>query len=191
MQTDLSQTQQLTAFTGFTRITSGPRAAVLARMRATPQPADALVRIFDDATGARLDFDLRPEAVDEPPVPTQTASAPRTVGRPKLGVVAREVTLLPRHWDWLAGQHGGASVVLRKLVEDASRQVQGKPNPKAVREAAYRFMSEMAGDLPGFEEATRALFADEQARFEALVAPWPEDLKQYLATLAAASWKQA
>ncbi len=164
----------------------------------TPAP-DTLVRVFDDATGARLEFDLRPEAVDEADdlatgaftTEPHAAAAARSVGRPKLGVVAREVTLLPRHWEWLATQPGGASVALRKLVEDARRSNEGRDAARASREAAYRFMTEMAGDLPGFEEATRALFADDEARFESLVSPWPEDLKQYLAQLSAMSWKQA
>ncbi len=189
----------LTAFGGFQRITSGARATVLKQLRAMTPAPDTLVRVFDDATGARLEFDLRPEAVDEVDDPAtgafiaepEAAPAARAVGRPKLGVVAREVTLLPRHWEWLATQPGGASVALRKLVEDARRSNEGRDAARASREAAYRFMTEMAGDLPGFEEATRALFADDEARFESLVSPWPEDLKQYLAQLSATSWKQA
>lgn len=202
MQTS-STPQSLTAFAAFTRIAFGPRAFVLQTLRAMPQSPDTLVRVFDNATGARLDFDLRPDAADEPdesahsplqaetPPDTQANAPARTVGRPRLGVVAREVTLLPRHWEWLARQQGGASVALRKLVEDARRSNEGREAVRAAREAAYSFMNEMAGDLPGFEEATRALFADDRARFESLVAPWPEDVKQYLAALAANSWKQA
>ena len=193
----------LTAFAGFQRITAGPRAEVLKMLRALPPTRD-LVRVFDDATGSRLDFDLRPEAVepdtavdeahatdsDAPAADSQASPVTRAVGRPKLGVVAREVTLLPRHWEWLASQPGGASVALRKLVEDARRSNEGRDAARASREAAYRFMTEMAGDLPGFEEATRALFADDEARFASLVAAWPEDVKNYLGKLAAGSWKQ-
>ncbi len=166
---------------------------VLKQLRALPQDPNTLIRVFDDATGTRLDFDLRPEAPEEPEtlaVEAEAAPATRTVGRPKLGVVAREVTLLPRHWEWLASQQGGASVALRKLVEDARRANEGRDAARTTREAAYRFMTEMAGDLPDFEEASRALFADDKARFESLVAPWPDDVKHYLATLAAGSWKQ-
>ncbi|MES2412877.1 MAG: DUF2239 family protein [Pseudomonadota bacterium] len=182
-------TIHLTAFAAFKRIAFGSKADVLRQLRAMPPAPQTLLRIFDDATGTRLDFDLRPGAVDAGP--DGQAPVTRAVGRPKLGVVAREVTLLPRHWDWLASQQGGASVALRKLVEDASRQAQGKPDTRTVRESAYRFMSEMGGDLPGFEEASRALFADDKARFESLVSPWPEDVKNYLTQLAAASWKKA
>ncbi|WP_421955407.1 DUF2239 family protein [Polaromonas sp.] len=188
----------LTAFAAFNRVASGPRAEVLARLRSMHFPQDILVRVFDDATGSRLDLDLRPDASDQAsdetgtPTLAEDATAPaRAVGRPKLGVVAREVTLLPRHWDWLNRQPGGASVALRKLVEEARRANEGKDAVRASREAAYRFMTEIAGDLAGFEEATRALFAGDRERFEGLVEPWPDDVREHLAGLAAASWGQA
>lgn len=192
----------LTAFAAFNRIASGPRAEVLARLRSMHFPQDILVRVFDDTTGSRLDLDLRPNANDQasdqatdetsPPAPAEEAAPlTRAVGRPKLGVVAREVTLLPRHWEWLNCQPGGASVALRKLVEEGRRANEGKDSLRASREAAYRFMTEIAGDLAGFEEATRALFAGERARFESLVEPWPDDLREHLAGLAAASWGPA
>ncbi len=184
----------VTAFAAFNRVASGPRDYVLARLRAMHFPQDILVRVFDDTTGSRLDFDLRPTARDdaaEPAPAEEAAPLARTVGRPKLGVVAREVTLLPRHWEWLNRQPGGASVALRKLVEEARRANEGKDAVRASREAAYRFMTEIAGDLAGFEEATRALFAGDRERFESLVAPWPDDVHEYLAGLAAASWGQA
>ena len=104
---------------------------------------------------------------------------------PELGVVAREVTLLPRHWDWLAGQPGGASVTLRKLVEQARKDNEGKDRLRRAREAAYRFLSAMAGNLPGFEEAARALFAGHRDRFAAVVAPWPQDVREHAVKLAA------
>ena len=97
----------------------------------------------------------------------RTAPAPRGPGRPKLGVVAREITLLPRHWEWLAQQTGGASVAIRKLVDEARRATATTAIASAsAQEAAYRFMSAMAGNLPHFEEAIRALFADDPRRFE-------------------------
>ena len=105
-------------------------------------------------------------------------------GRPKLGVVAREITLLPRHWAWLASQPGGASVALRKLVEQARREGQDQDERRLSQEASYRFMSAMAGSLDGFEEAARALFAADRPRFEALMAPWPTDIQTHLQQLA-------
>jgi len=122
-------------------------------------------------------------------VPLQTGGAePETArggpGRPKLGVVAREVTLLPRHWQWLSSQPEGASVVLRKLVEEARRANAGKDGVRRSQEAASRFMSVMAGDAPGFEEAARALFAGDAERFDQRVEGWPADLRDHAGTLA-------
>jgi hypothetical protein len=111
--------------------------------------------------------------------------APRGPGRPKLGVVAREVTLLPRHWDWLNSQPGGASVALRKLVEEARRANEGKDRVRRSQEAAYRFMSALAGNEAGFEEATRALFAGNRQRFDVEVASWPADVREHAQKLAA------
>jgi len=108
----------------------------------------------------------------------------RTAGRPKLGVIPREVTLLPRHWEWLAKQPGGASVALRKLVEHASRDARDADTMREARDAAYRFMHELMGDAAGFEEASRALFAADGERFRTLVADWPQDVRTHLLELA-------
>jgi hypothetical protein len=135
-----------------------------------PRADDLLVFVDDD--GRQIDFDLR-----EAPEP----EAPRGRGRPALGVVAREVTLLPRHWDWLNEQPGGASAALRKLV-DAARKAEG--DGAARRNAAYRFLTVMAGDRPGYEEAIRALYADDRARFENLAAPWPRAIRDHAIGLA-------
>jgi hypothetical protein len=110
---------------------------------------------------------------------------PRGPGRPKLGVVAREITLLPRHWEWLASQPGGASVALRKLVEHATRANAGKDRVRASQNAAYRFISVMAGDRVGFENTARALFAGDAAAFNRLVDAWPKDIRDYAKRLAA------
>jgi hypothetical protein len=117
-----------------------------------------------------------------------TSSAKTGPGRPKLGVVAREVTLLPRHWAWLSSQPGGASVALRKLVEQARKDSQSQDQRRLSQEATYRFMSAMAGCLEGFEEAARALFAADRPRFEALTAPWPQDIQNHLQHLAQVAW---
>ncbi len=179
----------ITAFAGFQRIAQGGRAEVFAQLRQCP--IDAAILIFDDTSGALVDLDLRDQCTDANANAAEEAAdqtAPRSVGRPKLGVVAREVTLLPRHWDWLSRQPGGASVALRRLVEDARRIHQGRDAVRESREAAYRFMSAMAGGLERFEEAARALFAGDHTRFTALLALWPADVSQYLQGLAAASW---
>lgn len=170
---------QATAFTGAARIAAGTLAEVaVAAARALAHDPAASVLTFDRDTGRVIDLDLRGTDAEiaarhAPPEPPRAGR-----GRPKLGVVAREVTLLPRHWDWLAGQPGGASIALRKLVEAASR-ADAKVDGAAARarvEAAYRFMSAMAGDRPGFEEASRALFAGDRARLAGLMAAWPADI---------------
>lgn len=108
---------------------------------------------------------------------------PRGRGRPKLGVVAREVTLLPRHWEWLSAQPGGASVALRKLVDEARRANSDRDRSRAARDATYHFMSGMAGDLANFEEAARALFANDRQRLAALIAGWPDDIRDHIVKL--------
>jgi uncharacterized protein len=186
---------QFTAFMGAQRLATGPLADVaIAVMQASRRSAAAPIIIFSDATGHPIDLDLRgterdviarlpqpdPEAATE-----ETASAePRGRGRPKLGVVAREVTLLPRHWEWLGTQPGGASVALRKLVEEARRANGDADRARSARDAAYRFMSVMAGNLAGFEEASRALFADDRRRFVGLIAGWPDDIRDHVVKLA-------
>ena len=107
----------------------------------------------------------------------------RGPGRPKLGVTAREVTLLPRHWEWLATQPGGASVALRKLVEAASRDPKAERN--TARDAAYRFASAMGGDEAGFEEAMRALYAGKRKKFHRQLESWPSDVREHLEKMAA------
>ncbi|HYP70359.1 MAG TPA: DUF2239 family protein [Variovorax sp.] len=181
--------ERLSAFSGFDRIASGPAQAVITQLRSSTLSPDVLVRVFDDATGTRLDLDLRPQAGADAAVAAPAAApAQRSVGRPRLGVVAREVTLLPRHWDWLNRQPGGASVALRRLVDEARHVHRERDALRAAREATYRCMTEMAGDLPGFEEATRALFAGDGTQFNLLIEPWPQDLRDYLQQLSASAW---
>src|SRR5690606_18915615 len=103
-------------------------------------------------------------------------------GRPKLGVIGREVTLLPRHWEWLDGQPGGASVTLRKLVEKAKRENAGADRCREGREAVYRFITVMAGNEPGYEEAVRTLFGtgvDRLKQFRKQTQAWPADVREF------------
>ena len=175
----------LTAFGGFERIAHGSREEVFAQMR--QYQGGASVLIFDDTSGALVDLDLREPALgaDAEPAPE---SAPRSVGRPKLGVVSREVTLLPRHCEWLGRQPGGASAALRRLIEDARNAHAEQDARRAATEATYRFMQEMAGDLPGFEEACRALFARKESAFQLQTQGWPDDVQAYLHQLSRAVW---
>jgi len=186
-----NQSTPCTAFEGVRAIAAGSLAQVAEQVkRFLAQNQEVSILIFDDESGETIELDMRGSVADvlarlAPATPTPPAeppdkpAAPRGPGRPKLGVVSREVTLLPRHWDWLAGQPGGASVTLRKLVEQARKVNQGRDQMRHAQEAAYKFMSAMAGDLPGFEEATRALFAGDVKRFQNLVDPWPRDIASF------------
>jgi hypothetical protein len=166
------------AFSGETRIASGDLAAVAAAARrALDEDPAASILVFGRGSGAVVDLDLRGTPED---VAARYASPP-VRGRPKLGVVSREVTLLPRHWDWLARQPGGASVTLRRLVEAASRSEAGAAREHT--ETAYRFMSTMAGNRPGFEEASRALFAGNRAALDERLAAWPADIAEEIGRL--------
>jgi uncharacterized protein len=163
-----------TGFDGHRWLAAGSFTVVnLAARQALDSGARGPVLIFDDATGRSRDIDRRA-------VPPE----PRPRGRPKLGVMPREVTLLPRHWEWLASQPGGASVALRKLVEQARRDRSGQEAKRQAQERAYHFMTAIGGDLPGFEEATRALFANDPARFAQLLQSWPHDVRTHAIRLA-------
>jgi hypothetical protein len=195
-----------TAFSGVRRLASGPlnEVALAAKAARDEDPAAAIL-IFDDQSGRVVDVDLRGDAADvaarlaersgelirslgreREALADRTANGAETAGRgrPKLGVVAREVTLLPRHWEWLAAQPGGASATLRRLVEDARRDPGGARKARAARDAAYSFLSALAGDFIGFEEAARALFADDRERFDAHARTWPGDVRDYAKRLA-------
>ncbi|QWF19599.1 DUF2239 family protein [Lysobacter capsici] len=194
-----------TGFDGHRRVTTGALSDVaIAIKHASEAGQPGPLLIFDDATGRSIDVNLQGSdaavrarlakldaaancANDADPA-SETPSEPepaRGRGRPRLGVVAREVTLLPRHWDWLATQPGGASVALRKLVEQARRSHDADDRRRRAHERAYHFMSALAGDLPGYEEATRAVFADDRARLRVLIAYWPEDVREHALMLAA------
>ncbi|WP_201860787.1 DUF2239 family protein [Microvirga soli] len=180
-----------TAFAGTRRIATGDLASVAARAKAVlDQDEGASILVLDDETCRVFEVDFRGTAEDvakrlEPISGKPEARGP---GRPKLGVVAREVTLLPRHWEWLNTQPGGASVALRKLVEEARRSNEAKDRVRLSQEALYRFMSTLAGDEAGFEEASRALFAGDRKLFEALIRLWPRDLRDHAQRLAGSAF---
>ena len=196
-------TKYCTAFEGNCRIASGNLEEVAKAVKEIlDQGEHESVPIFDDCSGELVDVDFRGamEDVMRRLEKTGTIGAPDVApsgagkrshqgpGRPKLGVVGREVTLLPRHWDWLNDQPGGASVALRKLVEEARRVNSGRDRIRHAQEAAYRFTSAMAGDLPGFEEATRALFAGDHERFNGFVALWPSDIRDHARKISSAAF---
>ena len=172
--------QTVTAFRNHQRLASGEPNDVVRIVAQASLEDPSVILIFDDLTGRQIDLDLRAA-----PVSAESAreSAPAR-GRPRLGVAAREVTLLPRHWDWLATQPGGASATLRKLVEAASREARSADRARVARDAAYHAMSALAGDLPGFEAASRALFAGDLEGFGRSIRDWPTDVTAYILGLA-------
>ena len=168
--------ERVTAFLGDEIVARGERGEVTRELEQL-YPGDlAILRVFEDGSGRVVDLDYWDAAASAPPPP------PRPRGRPSLGVAAREVTLLPRHWEWLSRQPGGASAAIRRLVEEARRKGSGEA---AKRDSAYRFMSDRCGDRPGYEEALRALYRGDSEGLRALIAPWPEAIRNYVEELLA------
>jgi uncharacterized protein len=157
----------LTVFLKGEMLARGPAEDVVPRMREVqPLERSSDLLAFDDETGRQIDLDLRPEA----------QPAPRPRGRPSLGVKAKEVTLLPRHWEWLGQQRGGASATLRKLVEEALRK--GR-TAKDHHDAAYRFLHVMAGNLPHFVDAVREMYAGNKVGYDHFSYEWPRDIRDH------------
>lgn len=193
-----------TAFDGTRQLACGALIDVALAVRvAAMAGTHGPILTFDDASGAVIDFDLRGSTAEivarltrrggggSPESGTHDlpdgATSTRSRGRPKLGVVAREVTLLPRHWEWLGTQAGGASQALRRLIDDARRADGGRSRARLARERAYRFLSALAGDLPGFEDVIRALFSGDGDIFADRMGAWPADVRAYALKLAQAS----
>ncbi|HXK03865.1 MAG TPA: DUF2239 family protein [Verrucomicrobiae bacterium] len=165
------------AFTGPNLLASGTLDEVLAALKSRfDDDAGTLFLIFDDQTGRQVDFDLRGTLAD---VRARYRAAPARMGpgRPKLGVIAREVSLLPRHWEWLEQEPNGASAAIRRLVDEARKRNPGEQQARSAIEAAGRFLSAMAGDLPGYEEASRALYCRNKKRFHEHTREWPRDIR--------------
>lgn len=182
-------TPSFVAFAGHRRLERGSLARVaVAAKRFYDRQIPERLALFDEHTGGTFDLDLRGSEAEvvarlaqhplAEPGPAQPAK--RGPGRPKLGVVSREVSLLPRHWDWLAEQRGGASGALRKLVDAARARVDPELASRRALEAAHKFMWDLAGDLAGFEAASRALFAKDWSAFDAGTADWPADVREQL-----------
>jgi hypothetical protein len=190
------------AFDGDRQIASGDlREVARAAKQTLDRRDDAAVLVFDGRTSGPIEIDFRgtvdevlarlPDIAAAPAVEEAALPAPRGPGRPKLGVVAREVTLLPRHWEWLAQQSGGASVALRRLVDEARRANKDKDRIRQAQEAAYRFIAAMAENKPHYEEVARALFAGDTERFETWTTTWPADVRDHARRLAAAAFEPA
>lgn len=166
-----------TAFVADRRLAAGTRSFVAAAVTAVPRGGPPIV-VIDDVTGRVLDLD---HADLHPGEPAERVGP----GRPRLGVRGREVTLLPRHWEWLERQPRGASATIRRLVELEMRRDPEGERARDARDATSRVLTELAGDRPGYEEASRALYAGDEARFQARVGAWPADVAAYVTRMAA------
>ncbi|MBS1957481.1 MAG: DUF2239 family protein [Cyanobacteria bacterium SZAS-4] len=190
-----------TSFAGSRMIATGSLFEVALQSKARLDAGEQEnILIFDDETSNVIEIDFRGQietfksrlaehctnatvhagTTNNTETTYSTESGARGRGRPKLGVVAREVTLLPRHWEWLNQQPGGASVALRKLVEEAKRTNIYKDERRFAQNSTYKFMSAMAGNSTGFEEATRALFAANKHQFHEHMKSWPSDIKAHI-----------
>ena len=185
---------RFTAFSGDHVLAKGDLDTVARTCKAARDEGAELIRIFDDRSGTPVDLALDgtvQEVADRiawlqayMAVEGQPDSAPRGRGRPKLGVVAKEVTLLPRHWAWLDGQRGSASATLRRLVDEARKANKETDKIQKSQDVTYRFMNDLVGNAPSFEEAIRALYGGDQLRFEAETAHFPDDVRDYARILA-------
>ncbi|HMC62430.1 MAG TPA: DUF2239 family protein [Candidatus Solibacter sp.] len=181
----MDETRTYTGFLGEARITSGPLEIVLPPLKTRFDAGEnRLVLIFDDESGQQVDFDLRGTLAEviarATPSPSPSPSPARVgPGRPKLGVVSREVSLLPTHWEWLERQPNGASAALRRLVDQAGKRDPGPQRARRAMESTGRFLSAMAGNLANYEEASRALYRANRGQFEELIGEWPQDIRQH------------
>lgn len=211
----MDQGVRWSAFQGYTMVSNGPpRVVALEVKELVTRGHEGSLLVFDRGTGVQVDIDLRgssddvarwveaqgfgengagaswaatdAEAAGASTAPGTAESAVRRApGRPRLGVVSREITLLPRHWDWLNTQSGGASAAIRRLVDDAKVRLSDQDRQRTAKDRTYRFMSSIGGNLPGFEEATRALFANDSQAFQLHLEGWPGDVRDLVLELAA------
>ena len=172
-------TENYRAFANEKQVASGNLTTLLTSLKplADEQPG-APILVFEDGTGRQVDFDLRGDLSQV----LERAGIHLKIGpgRPKLGVVSREISLLPRHWEWLERRPNGASATIRRLIEDASKG----SNPGEARDRTSRVMTALAGNFPGYEDAGRALYRGDRTAFEELVSGWPSDIRNYLIELA-------
>jgi uncharacterized protein len=189
---DFDPSHRYSVFSAARRLASGPLEEVAVTAARAAARSDTAPLVFSDATGSQVDLDLRGSDEDirarygarPEPAAASAALVVRGRGRPKLGVVAREVTLLPEQWEWLASQPGGASVALRKLVQEARRSGSGRDRTRRAQERSYKVMVALAGDRPGFEEAARSLFASDLPALASRMERWPRDIREHVLQLA-------
>ncbi len=185
-----------TAFEGFQKLISSDLEKVLLTVKKRLKVnRDSNILIFSDSTGKQMDFDLSgtdSEVIERYKIYTaKTIPSQPAVGRPKLGVVPREISLLPSHWEWLNNQAGGASSTIRLLIEEKIKSnSSNKLIIKTSQEVTYKFLSSLAGNLPNFEEAIRYLYRSDRKKFVELISDWHKDIVEHALTLASAAFKK-
>jgi len=175
----MESTKKYTAFVGERLVAAGALEELLPKLKTTfDRNQNTLFLIFDDETGVQVDFDLRGTVAEV--LARNCRNSPQTgPGRPRLGVVSREITLLPRHWEWLGLQPNGASAAIRRLIDEARKREPAKMRRQQAMHATEHFLFAMAGNLPGYEEVSRALYRGDGQRFAELMATWPKDVRNY------------
>jgi len=189
---------QVVGFVGWELVARGTLDEVVAACRlASAQRPNQRTAFFDDVSGHAVEAPVAPTATRSPsegvsPIVRSAPAAEREAsdatgpqrkrgpGRPRLGVVSREVSLLPRHWEWLSAQRGGTSATLRRVIDAARKADGGTTERRRTIDAAHRFLWDIAGDLPCFEELTRALYAEQFQRVADLSCSWPTGVRQQL-----------
>jgi hypothetical protein len=184
----VSEHDQYTAFLDGRKIASGDLRTVTIAAEAGTRDAGSSIVILSDSSGRVVDIDPRILMAEVGAKALDDAGPRSGRGRPKLGVVAREITLLPRHWEWLNGQPGGASAALRRLVDQARRGSLDTGNKREIQEVVHRAMTTLGGDLGGYEEALRALYAGDRSGFLQRISSWPPDVRDYIRQMASAGW---
>lgn len=168
---------------------------ILKTKRELMRSPESAILIFSNETGKTMDFNFqgsenevlsRLEVFLEPKIEIDPKE--KKVGRPSLGVISREVSLLPKHWEWLACQSGGASAEIRRLVEKAMKQTQAASTVKMAQEKTFRFLNTIAGNFPNFEEAIRSLYRRDLNAFEQIIKFWPVDIKDHALHLSKHAW---
>ena len=172
-----------TAFDKFNLVSSGTIEIVALEVRKYMKSSkDTNILIFSDSSGKQMDLDLsgsEKDVLERLKIfkNQESGTTPTGPGRPKLGVVAREISLLPSHWEWLSNQPGGASSTIRSLIEEKTKSsVSGKLKVKTAQEIVYKFLNAIAGNLPNFEDAVRFLYRKDEKKFKDLISEWPADL---------------
>lgn len=176
MNTKMSIANRYTAFRGDTRIITDSLFNVALALQ---KQSEMNVLVFNDQTGQQIDLDLSGSEDDLKQRYTEVEYV-KKVGRPKLGVISREITLQQKHWNWLDQQSSSASAVIRKLIDKELNDPSSESNIMLAKQAIDHFMLAMLGNMPNYEEATRALYQGNKSHFLALIHNYPKDLKVYL-----------